>query len=61
LLESLFRPEERSGICLAVAVALAGMAGGRALSVLVDGKMAGYPLLYLFIEVAGAAMLGSAV
>jgi hypothetical protein len=37
------------------------MAGGRALSVLVDGKMAGYPLLYLFIEIAGAAMLGSAV
>jgi hypothetical protein len=61
LLASLFMPGFRSGICLAVSVALAGMAGGRVLSALIDGKVAGYPLLYLFIEVAGAVMLTAAV
>jgi len=47
----------RSGVVLAVAVALLGMAIGRLLSVLLDGVPGRYPWLFLGVEVTAATTL----
>jgi hypothetical protein len=47
----------RAGICVAVGAALAGMAGGRMLSAIMDRSMGGFPLMYMTIEICGAALL----
>jgi hypothetical protein len=47
----------RSGALLAVGLALAGMAAGRVLSILLDGAPGRYPWIYLAVELAGAAAL----
>ena len=44
----------RPGICMAVGLALAGMAGGRLLSSLMDRGIGKLPLMYLFIETIDA-------
>ena len=54
---ALWRPELRNGICLTAAAALAGMAGGRLLSALIDRKIARYPLFYLCLEAVVASLL----
>ena len=54
---ALWRPELRSGICLTTAAALAGMAGGRLLSWLIDRQIGRYPLFYLCLEAVVASLL----
>jgi len=54
---ALFAPDMRAGIALTVALALAGMALGRLISMALDGRMGRYPALYLGIECVGAALL----
>jgi hypothetical protein len=54
---ALWRPELRGGICLTAAAALAGMAGGRLLSALIDRQIGRYPLLYLGLEAVVASLL----
>ncbi len=49
------------GVFAAVAVALAGMAGGRLVAVLVDGSPGFYPWLFCAIELAAAVALALAV
>jgi hypothetical protein len=53
-------PTVREGICIALAGALAGMALGRAISALIDRGIARFPVMYLFIEAVGAALLFAA-
>ena len=57
LVTALATPDLRAGICLAVGVALGGMAGGRVLSALLDRQIGRFPLVYLIIEVVGASLL----
>lgn len=47
----------RPGICIAVGLALVGMAGGRFLSSLMDRRIGKLPLMFLFIETIGAVGL----
>lgn len=54
---ALWRPELRSGICLTTTAALAGMAGGRVLSWLIDRQIGRYPLFYLCLEAVVASLL----
>ncbi|MEV0247184.1 DUF4345 domain-containing protein [Nocardia sp. NPDC050712] len=50
--------ELRTGAALTVGVALAGMAGGRVLSWLVDRGMRFYPIwFYCLVELAGAGLV----
>lgn len=51
--QSILRP----GICLTLAAALGGMVLGRILSAVVDRKIDGFPLLYLFVETVLAGLL----
>ena len=51
LLASLWLPALRSGVLLAVCVALLGMAVGRLLSVAVDGSPGFFPWLFCGVEV----------
>jgi len=48
--------ELRAGVCLAVGLALAGMAMGRIISSLIDRKIGRFPALYLGIETVGAGL-----
>mgnify|MGYP002785159379 CR=1 FL=1 len=57
LITALAMPEMRGGVCLTVAAALGGMAGGRSLSAAMDRTLGGFPALYLGIETIGASML----
>ena len=49
--------EYRTGVALTVALALVGMALGRAISAGIDASITRVPLLYLIIELIGAAIL----
>jgi membrane associated rhomboid family serine protease len=53
----LWTPELRPGVCLTIAAALGGMAGGRLLSALIDRELGRLPFLYLCLETLGAALL----
>lgn len=57
----LFRPELRSGICLAVAAAAWGMALGRLFSATIDRSLGTYPFIFLLVELLVAIMLTAAV
>jgi hypothetical protein len=54
---ALWRPELRAGICLTTGAALAGMAGGRLLSAVMDRGIGRFPLFYLCLEAILAAAL----
>ena len=60
LLLALRSPLLHAGICLTVGVALAGMALGRVVSWALDHRIEPAPLLYLALELLGAAALISA-
>lgn len=49
--------EYRTGVALTVALALVGMALGRAISAGIDASITRVPILYLIIELIGAAIL----
>ena len=49
--------EVRAGICIAIALALAGMAIGRLISAALDLHIGYWPIRYLFIEVFAAVGL----
>jgi hypothetical protein len=53
-------PGLRAGVCLAVAAALAGMAGGRLVSAGIDRTLGRLPALYLVLEAVMAAALAYA-
>lgn len=57
LAAALVAPGLRPGVCLAAGAALAGMAGGRVLSALLDRQIGRFPLAYLVVEVVGASLL----
>jgi hypothetical protein len=57
LLASLEHASVKTGVLLAVAIALLGMAAGRVISALLDRAIGRYPLLFLLVELALAAML----
>ncbi len=57
LLLAYLTPQYRSGVCITVAAALAGMAGGRILSTMIDRKIGRFPAFYMCLEVIGAALL----
>ena len=61
LVAALLLPGVRAGICLTVASALSGTAAGRLISAGIDGTIGRFPLTYLAIEAAGAALLFYAV
>lgn len=54
---ALARPDLRAGIGLTTGAALAGMAGGRLLSAMMDREIGRLPLFYLCLEIAIAATL----
>jgi hypothetical protein len=56
LVLSLYDPALRAGICTCVALALAGMAGGRLFSVLIE-RPGFWPWFFGGLEAAGAALL----
>ena len=47
----------RTGVALTVALALVGMALGRTISAGIDASITHVPLLYLIVELTGAAIL----
>jgi len=51
----------RSGVLLAVAVALLGMAAGRLLSALLDGAPGRWPWIFMAVELAGGCALLAAM
>lgn len=57
LVAALLHPDLREGVCLTVAAALLGMVVGRIASAAVDRAIGRFPLTYLVIEAAGAALL----
>lgn len=58
---ALSHPELRAGICLTTGAALAGMAGGRLISALMDRQIGRFPLFYLGLEaIMAAALLAAA-
>ena len=57
LIAAALAPELRTGISLAVALALGGMAGGRVLSAMMDGSIGRKPAFYLGLELVGFALL----
>jgi hypothetical protein len=57
LVAALAVPGLRAGVCLAVAAALAGMAGGRLVSAGIDRTLGRLPALYLVLEAVMAAAL----
>lgn len=61
LVGSLAMPAFRPGILLCVAVAMLGMAIGRLISFVIDGRSGFYPLLFLGVEAAVFAFLLGAV
>ena len=54
---AIWNPDLRAGICLTVSAALAGMAGGRLLSGLVDRRIDPLPAVYLGLEALMAGLL----
>lgn len=50
-------PGLRTGISLAIAAALVGMAVGRIVSALIDRALPSRPLLYLAIEIGAASLI----
>jgi len=54
---AIWNPDLRTGICLTVSAALAGMAGGRLLSGLVDRRIDPLPAVYLGLEALVAGLL----
>ena len=54
-------PALRPGVLLCVAVALAGMAGGRLVAALLDGSPGFYPWFFFGVELLGAAVLAAAL
>ncbi len=60
LVAALALPGLRAGVCLAVAAALAGMAGGRLVSAGIDRTLGRLPALYLMLEAVMAAALAYA-
>jgi hypothetical protein len=57
LLAALAQPGWRDGILVCQAAALAGMAGGRVVSAVVDGRSGFYPWLFCALEALMAAVL----
>ena len=57
LLSTLWLPGLRPGVLVAVAVALAGMAGGRLVSAVVDGSPGRTPWILVGVEIGLAAAL----
>lgn len=57
LISTFLYPDLKNGICLAIALALAGMAAGRLISASIDRRIGRFPLLYLAIECAGSLAL----
>jgi hypothetical protein len=57
LVVALVDPVLRAGICLTLAAALAGMAGGRVVSLAWDRRIGRRPALYLVLELVFAALL----
>ncbi|MCA6299790.1 MAG: DUF4345 family protein [Phenylobacterium sp.] len=57
LVAALALPGLRAGVCLTVAAALAGMAGGRLVSAGIDRTLGRLPALYLVLEAVMAAAL----
>ena len=53
-------PVLRSGVTLALALALGGMAFGRLVSPAVEGRIGRFPRLYLIIELIGSGLLSHA-
>lgn len=54
---ALQQPTMRTGVLVAVAAALAGMAAGRVVSAAIDRRVDAWPLRYLVLEAVVAAML----
>lgn len=64
LLYAILRPEARTGVLVAVAVALVGMAVGRLISALAGERTAFYPNWFYFLVelvLAGALLLAMAI
>ena len=61
LLATLWFPGLRTGVLVAVAVTLGGMAAGRLLSALLDGSPGFFPLLFCGVELALASALAGAL
>jgi len=61
LLFSLARPSDSDGILFALAVASAGMAMGRIVSVLIDRTLGRYPALFIVLEIVVAALIANAI
>ena len=60
LLASLWYPEFRDGVIVAVAASLAGMAGGRVVAALRE-RPGRWPIVFFFVEALGAAFLLTAL
>ena len=60
LAAALWLPDLRVGVCLTVAAALAGMAGGRLISALTDRTLGRLPAAYLVLESVAAILLAYA-
>jgi hypothetical protein len=60
LAATLWYPHFRDGVVLAVAASLAGMAGGRAVAALRE-RPGRWPVVFFFVEAAGAAFLLTAL
>jgi membrane associated rhomboid family serine protease len=60
LLSTMWYPQYREGVILAVVAALAGMAGGRVIAALRE-RPGRVPVLFFVIEAAGAAFLYTAL
>lgn len=60
LAAALALPDLRVGVCLTVAAALAGMAGGRLISAMMDRTLDRLPAAYLALETVAAILLAYA-
>ena len=60
LAAALALPDLRVGVCLTVAAALAGMAGGRLISAMMDRTLGRLPAAYLSLETVTAILLAYA-
>ncbi|MFM8940975.1 MAG: DUF4345 family protein [Phenylobacterium sp.] len=60
LAAALWLPDLRVGVCLTVAAALAGMAGGRLISAMMDQTLGRLPAAYLALETVTALLLAYA-
>ena len=60
MLASLWYPQYRDGVVVAVAASLAGMAGGRVVAALRE-RPGRWPVIFFFVEAVGAAFLLTAL